>query len=74
MDNYHSRRLRRKSATGLPDGWPDLFGWAEARPNVDPPPIPECFGAKMLARNFGFSPHVARVRAEHAGFNLEACE
>jgi hypothetical protein len=73
MHDYHSRRTRRKSAIGWPHGQ-DLFSWAANRIALDPPAPPAQRAVRLIAHRFGLSPHLARVRAEHAGFNLEAAE
>jgi len=73
MKHYHNSGLPGNGKT-LPVASLPLFQWAATQHVFYPPPIPECRGAKMLARNFGFPSHMARVHAEHAGFNLEASE
>jgi hypothetical protein len=73
MSNYHSRRTRRKSAFGWPDGQ-DLFSWAANRIAADPPAPPTQRAVRHVARCLRLSPHIARLVAEHAGFNLEASE
>lgn len=73
MNPYHNSGLPG-NGEALPISTLPLFLWAATRPAFDPPSFPDCRGAKMLARCFGLSPHMARVRAEHMGFNLEACE
>jgi hypothetical protein len=72
MSDYHSRRRRRKSAIGWPDG-PDLFEWATSRIALDLPASPSR-AVRHLARRHGLSPHHARTVAELAGFNLEFSE
>ena len=65
--NAHSRKPSR-----LPKSQPDLFTWANARgclPAFIPPSPP---AVRHVAKRFGLPPHLARVHAQHAGFNLEA--
>lgn len=73
MSHYHSRRVRRKSAIGWPDGQ-DLFSWAANRIALDPPAPPIQRAVRIIAHRHRLSPHIARLVAEHAGVNLEASE
>ena len=57
------------TATPLPVATLPLFEWAARKPQDDCNTLP--LAARRLARRFGFSPSLARVRAEHAGFNCE---
>jgi hypothetical protein len=65
MKRYHPRGTRRKSATGLPDGWPDLFGWADTRPIFDP--SPQELAERHIARRARLPLHIAAVFAVNNG-------
>lgn len=70
MKRYHPRGTRRKSVTGLPDGWPDLFGWAETWPIVDP--SPQELPIRHVARCARLPLHIAAVFAVTNGLGGHA--
>jgi hypothetical protein len=65
MKPYHPRGASRKSATGLPDGGPDLFDWAATRPAFDTSPPKRATLA--IARRARLPLHIAAVFAVNHG-------
>lgn len=73
MSIYHNPGLpgngKPLPASGLP-----LFDYAASRITADPLAVTLPRAAQIIARRHALSPHIARLFAEHAGFNLEASE
>lgn len=72
MNPYHNSGLPG-NGEALPISTLPLFRWAATRITFDPAAPPTERAVRHVARRYGLPPHLARVRAEHAGFKLEAC-
>jgi len=71
MKHYHNSGLPGNGKS-LPVSSLPLFKWAEGQPA--PRANAVSLAERFLAHRRHMSPHIARLVAEHAGFNLEACE
>lgn len=70
MKRYHPRGACRKSATGFPEGWPDLFGWADTRAISDL--SPQELATQRIARRARLPLHIAAVFAVNNGLGGHA--